>query len=265
MKLNIVPARNGLTWVKLGITTFFRQPLALAGLFFLYMAAMWGLAQIPLVGSAISALLVPATTLGMMAAAQQAASGKFPMPTVLLSAFRAGRERARAMLMLGLLYGAGWFASITLASLISPQPAAADATSAAGQAQLAGFYLMVSLFSLPLSVLFWHAPALVHWHGVAPVKSLFFSMVACFRNAGAFLVFGLVWVAVFLAAISASTLIAVAIGGQPMVERVFFPVIMLLAAMFSTSIYFSFRDSFVDGEAPTPESPHDATHPGRPN
>ncbi len=29
MKLNIVPARTGLVWVKLGVSTFFRQPLAL--------------------------------------------------------------------------------------------------------------------------------------------------------------------------------------------------------------------------------------------
>ena len=108
------------------------------------------------------------------------------------------------------------------------------------------------LFSLPLSILFWHAPALVHWHGVAPVKSLFFSMVACFRNVGAMLVFGLVWSALFLATVSASTLLAVAIGGPSMVERVFFPLLMLLAAMFSTSIFFSFRDSFVTDEAPTP-------------
>jgi hypothetical protein len=24
---------------------------------------------------------------------------------------------------------------------------------------------------LPLSLLFWHAPGLVHWHGVPPVKA----------------------------------------------------------------------------------------------
>jgi hypothetical protein len=252
MKLNIVPARTGLTWVRLGITTFFKQPLALAGLFFLYVAAMWVLAQIPLLGSAISALLVPATTLGMMVAAQQAANGKFPMPTVLLSAFRVGRERANAMLLLGVLYAAVWFTAITVAGMISPLPTAQEATTAAGQGQLRGFYLVVSLFSLPLSVLFWHAPALVHWHGVAPVKSLFFSMVACFRNFGALFVFGMVWCAVLLGAISASTLIAVAIGGASMVERVFFPLLMLLAAMFSTSLYFTFRDSFVADDAPTP-------------
>ena len=40
MKLRNVPAGTGLQWVKLGIQTFFRQPLALSGLFFMFMAAV---------------------------------------------------------------------------------------------------------------------------------------------------------------------------------------------------------------------------------
>ena len=256
MKLNIVPARTGLTWVKLGVTTFFKQPLALAGLFLLYMAAMFLLAQIPLVGSAISAILMPATALGMMVAAQQATSGKFPMPTVLISAFRVGRERARAMLFLGVLYALGWFTAITLAGLISPLPAAQETATAVGQGQLAGFYLLVTLLSLPLTILFWHAPALVHWHHVPPLKSMFFSLVAFFRNFGAFLVFGLAWSALFLTTFSAVALLALAVGGPPLVERVLLPVLLLLAAMFSTSIYFTFRDSFVeDDPLPPGETP----------
>ena len=50
MKLNIVPARTGLTWVKLGAVTFLRQPLALTGLFFMYMAAVLVISQVPLLG-----------------------------------------------------------------------------------------------------------------------------------------------------------------------------------------------------------------------
>jgi hypothetical protein len=39
--------------------------------------------------------------------------------------------------------------------------------------------LVTMALYLPISLLFWHAPALVHWHGISPVKSLFFSLVAC--------------------------------------------------------------------------------------
>ena len=40
MKLNIVPPRTGLAWVRAGMRTFLRQPLALSGLFFMYMAVV---------------------------------------------------------------------------------------------------------------------------------------------------------------------------------------------------------------------------------
>ena len=38
MKLNVVPALTGVIWVRLGIKTFWRQPVALSGLFFMFMA-----------------------------------------------------------------------------------------------------------------------------------------------------------------------------------------------------------------------------------
>ena len=50
MKLNIVPARTGILWVKLGVQTFLKQPLALTGLFFMYMAAVLLISQIPFLG-----------------------------------------------------------------------------------------------------------------------------------------------------------------------------------------------------------------------
>ena len=50
MKLQLVPARTGFTWIKLGIRTFLRQPLALTGLFFMFMAAMTLVSKLPLIG-----------------------------------------------------------------------------------------------------------------------------------------------------------------------------------------------------------------------
>ena len=91
MKLNIVPARTGLQWVKAGIRTFLQQPMALTALFFLLMAFMSMATVIPLIGAAIALALLPLSTLAMMVAAEDAAQGKRPMPTVLVSAWRAGR------------------------------------------------------------------------------------------------------------------------------------------------------------------------------
>jgi len=101
MKLHIHPARQGLIWVKQGVRTFFRQPLALSGLFFIFMALMSLLSLVPVLGNALALALLPAATLGLMAATQVVTQGEFPKPMVLLSGFRAGRKELRSMLVLG--------------------------------------------------------------------------------------------------------------------------------------------------------------------
>ena len=59
MKLHIVPARQGILWVKLGMRTFFRQPLALTGLFFIFMAAMSVISMVPVIGNVLALALLP--------------------------------------------------------------------------------------------------------------------------------------------------------------------------------------------------------------
>src|SRR5450830_1585930 len=108
MKLNLVPARTGAVWVKLGMKTFFKQPLALAGLFFMFMALMSVATMVPLLGLPLAMTLLPAITLGMMAASREATQGRFPMPLILLSGFRAGPVKLRAMLTMGGIYAAGF-------------------------------------------------------------------------------------------------------------------------------------------------------------
>ena len=69
MKLKIVSARTGIVWVRLGIQVYFKQPLALTGLFFLFMATLSVLNLVPVLGSVASLMLLPALGLGLMAAA----------------------------------------------------------------------------------------------------------------------------------------------------------------------------------------------------
>ena len=60
MKLNIVPARTGITWVKLGFKTFWQQPLAMSGLFFMFMALLSVATLVPFIGAALALALLPA-------------------------------------------------------------------------------------------------------------------------------------------------------------------------------------------------------------
>ncbi len=256
MKLNIVPARAGIQWVKLGIQTFFKQPLALSGLFFMFMAIMSIATLVPLIGGALALALLPAATLGLMAATQEASRGKFPMPSVLISAFRAGQQRLQSMMVLGGLYAVGFLLVMAISALFDGGQFAmlyllggkiTREMLLAPEFQLA-MWVAMALY-LPLSLLFWHAPALVHWHGVPPLKSLFFSLVACFRNFWAFTVFALVWIAVFMLVGLVLTTLGAVIGSPDMVALLMMPAALVMAAMFFTSIYFTFRDSFASSDA----------------
>jgi hypothetical protein len=259
MKLNILPARTGITWVKLGIQTFFKQPLALAGLFFMYMAAAKLASLIPFIGVVLALAIMPAATLGLMAATLEATKGRFPMPAILVSAFRAGQQRGRAMMVLGFLHAAACLLIVSVVPLFLEVPASRES---ALTPEMQGVMLLMMALYLPISVLFWHAPALVHWHGVTPVKSLFFSAVVCFRNAGAYVMFGLTWMVVLMVTGLAVNLLAGLLASPEAAAALLMPAALLMAAMFSTSLYFTFRDSFDASPIDDPDNTDNNPTPG---
>ena len=67
---------------------------------------------------------------------------------------------------------------------------------------------------------------------------------ACTRNWRALTVYGLAWVGVFSVAVLVVTLVAVVLGNPAFAALAMFPVALLMMAMFFTSLYFTFRDSF---------------------
>jgi hypothetical protein len=251
VKLNIVPARTGFLWVKLGVQTFLRQPLALSGLFFLYFMVLTLLSVIPVIGVVISLAIVPASTLGFMAATRQVNEGRFPLPTVLLTAFRAGQQRFRAMLVLGFIFAIAFLAINLLVSVAMPMPPLpekADMRTVMAMPEYRTMALVTTALMMPLYLVFWHAPALVHWHGVSPVKSLFFSTVAVLRNFKAMLAYGAGWFGVMLAGMLVIGLAqAVSVF---LASALLLPYVLIVFTMFFASIYFTFRDSFVAQEGP---------------
>jgi len=260
MRFQIVTPRAGTQWVREGLRAFGRQPMVFFSLFMLFMTAVALLSRFPLVGGVLAVMLAPAMTLALMAATEQTARHsigpvKAPTATVFLAALQAVRDRARALALLGVLYAAGVLAVGALATLITGDPFAQafteDGTPKPEVIQSAGFQMALLLrmaLYVPVALAFWHAPALVHWHGVPPVKSLFFSLVTCLRNIGAMALFVFMWVGVLLVAsiglsLAATLLMAVtgagALGVAAMVGGSF-----VLSAMFFASTWFSFRDSF---------------------
>jgi hypothetical protein len=252
MKLQVVPARTGAQWVRQGIRTFWKQPIALSGLFFMFMALMSVCSLLPVIGSFVALMLLPAASLGLMSATREVDLGKFPMPMVLLSGFRTGSEGKRNMLILGLLYALGFVGVMGVSMLLDGGDFAKlylvggslDSDTLMKPEFQNAMWLSLLLY-MPLSAVFWHAPALVHWHKVPAMKSLFFSTVACLSNWRAFLVFGLLWSFIFLLTALVITLVASLMGDNELASLSLLPAMLMLAAMFFCSTYYSFRDSFV--------------------
>ena len=259
MKLNIVPARQGLQWVTWGLRTFIRQPLALTGLFFLFAATMSLLSLIPVLGNIVALSLLPAFTLGLMAATKEVLDGKFPRPLVMFAAFREGPQKRSAMMTLGALYTGGFLLVLGLTALFDGGKFAKLYMLGGSVTQEllndGGFRtaaMAAVVLYLPLSMMFWHAPALVHWQGVTPVKSLFFSLVACFRNMWAFTLYGLAWGIVFMVGGMLVASIAALFGSAEAVTATLMPTALLMAAMFFSSILFTYRDCFDFSTGDTP-------------
>ncbi|MDB5730672.1 MAG: hypothetical protein JWQ03_567 [Variovorax sp.] len=258
MKLNLVPARTGVAWAQQGVRTFIRQPLLFFSLFMLFMTVAAFVSLLPVIGGALGLMVIPAMTLALMVATEQVSAAQLAhirvaTPLAFVAALAAVRQRARPLALLGLMFALGVFAAMWLASLFDNDPLQRafqpDGKPDLEVMQSASFQMAIWLrlaFYAPISLLFWHAPALAHWHDVPPVKSLFFSWVACFRNVGAMTLFGLTWLGVSLVASMllglAATLLRVAGGGFGAAAIVGGS--LALTAMFFCTNWFIFRDSF---------------------
>ena len=251
MKLNVVPAKTGSLWVRQGIRAFWKQPLALTGLFFMFMASMSILSIVPVLGGFLALMLLPAASLGLMAATREVDLAKFPMPLILIAGFRTGADGKKNMVVLGLIYALCFVGVMGLSTLVDGGDFAQlylvggtlDAETVMEPDFQNAMWLSMMLY-LPLSLVFWHAPALTHWHGVPVGKSLFFSTVACLSNWRAFLVFGVMWTGIFLGTTLIITLIGSLIGDGEFAAMALLPAMLMLASMFFSSTYYSFKDCF---------------------
>lgn len=271
MKLNIVPAKRGLTWVHMGMQTFFKKPLPLMAIFFLFMLAVTLLGSVHVIGLVISLIIMPAATAGLIAAGSNAYLNQEVSPRLLFVAFFASNPIRKNMLILGVFYAIGvglcvaatqWIDDGAIARMYLTGKMSAEA---AQQAEFLPALLVFMLSYCVVSMAFWHAPALVLWLQVPPIKSLFFSLVACWRNLGAFCLYALGWFVLIVLVVLLSSLLGMLAGGGSAVSMVILPMTLLLTAMGMYSIHATVRDCFdssspTEASGPTPPE-EDPTHP----
>ncbi len=264
LRLQTVPAQRGALWVRHGFKVFFSQPLAYMGLFGVFLMGMLLAQIIPWFGSLLFLASLPLLTLAFILATQQVIQGKFPGPRVFLAPFQGERSRTRALWQLGLIYAAAMFFIAWVRAMIDGgrtdalqiSIAEGTATPESVAALMADARMQLSVFwfagmALLLAIPFWHAPALVHWGGHSALKSLFFSTVACWRNKGAFLVYGITWLGAVMAFTMLSSLLFSLVGQPQWAALAMMPAVLTFSVVFYASLYFTFFDCFEVEAAPS--------------
>ncbi len=257
LTLLLVPTRQGLQWVRDGLRIFFKRPLAMAGLFAVFMFVALVLALVPLLGPVLLLGFLPLATLAFMLASQAVTNGRFPLPTIATVPLRTDNKRRFALLQVGFAYALASFVIMALSDAVDGGKfAALQAAMSKGRegsttvsALLAdpqlqfGVAVRLGLAGL-LSVPFWHAPALVHWGGQGVLQALFSSTIACWRNKGAFFLYAVTWAAALGLFGFVVNFIGLVFGVPQMVSVVAIPAALLFSTMFYASLYFTFVDCF---------------------
>lgn len=284
LHLQSVPPRNGLLWVRHGLKVLQRKPIALVGLFAVFLLVSSLLQLIPLLGQLVVLCALPLVSLAFMLASHQVLQSHTPTAAVFVQPLQLTRERRVAQLQLGLLYAvstiavmflAHWLDGGALTRAIEQVASAGDKAdpkaieAAAGDPALTFGVSLRLLFTGLISIPFWHAPALIHWGGQGVLQALFSSSLGVWRNKGAFALSGLAWVGLTFGTVMVLTIVGLLIGLGNFLPYVLIPVGMALTTAFYCSMYFTFIDCFMFGAPrdlpidapPTVQPPHDPQDP----
>jgi len=255
MKLRIVPASQGLVWLRNGLLTCWQQSIGFLGLMGLITSAALLLLAVPVLGALVVMGAMPAVWMGFMLASRRVVGGQRVTPGVLLEPVRNPDAPKKEWLKLGAAYVAAMIVVMQVADLLGPgtealrqaQEDAKDVMDLIGNPQFQVDLLWRWALTLPVSLVFWHTPALVMWGRIPVGKALFFSAVASWRNLTAFALYALGWagVAIFMAMVIRT--VAMVIPVPAIAEILAVMMGMWTAGAFYASLYFTVVDCF---EAP---------------
>lgn len=253
MQARIVETRKGALWLADGWRLFRAAPLGWLALVFAYWIIMTLASVVPIIGVAAASVMVPAFSVGFMAAAR-AASRRGPVELGLL--FEGFRHHRNSQLILGVIYFACLGLLLAATTLVDEGALATwmltgkrpDEETLQSDDFL-GALLLAAVLYAPVLMMFWFAPPLAAWHGIAPVKALFFSFFACLLNWRPFLAYGAVS-AVFALALPLLLLFVLMLASFKIAAMsLVFPLLLVLLPTLFASFYASYRDIF--GVEPT--------------
>lgn len=249
MQAAILPIHAGWFWIQQGYRICRSQPLAM---FFWSMTL--GLLitfsyLIPLLGQMALIIATPSLTFMTLSACRRITDGQ-PMQLGMWSEPLRDANVRKRLIVLGLAYlgcciAGGVIATVPFLDSLTVALEGQDEINELALLQaMRAPMLTFGIIYILISMLFWHAPALIGWHGVPMKQALFFSMVACWRNKWAFLLYGISWGAIFFAVQMAGVLLTL-IGLSPaVVQLLMTPVNIAVAAVLYASFYPAYISVF---------------------
>jgi hypothetical protein len=253
MKLRLVKASQGLVWVRQGLLACKQQPLGYIGLLGLMgMAAILLMAVPARIGSLLVVGVMPVAWMAFMLATRRVMTGQRVSPSVLVEVFRAPPATRTDFLVLGACYIAATVGVIALAAWLGPDADQIDEITSKTEDMAEVLanplvqqdMLIRMLLTLPVSLVFWHTPALILWGHVPVGKALFFSAVASWRNLGAFVLYGLGWGGIVIMLGLLDRALAALVPVPALIDGVAMIAGMGLASAFYASLYFTVVDCF---------------------
>lgn len=249
MQAASLPFVSGWLWIRDGYKLFISQPMAM--LFWSLMAGLLITSSylVPIFGQMALIAATPLLTFITLSACKHIAAGR-PMQLPMWIEPVRDRDTRRPLIALGMAYltvclAAGFFATLPFMTGLK---ASIDDQGVLNEKMLIdamqGPLITFGLLYVLISMLFWHAPALIGWHKIKMRQALFFSMVACWRNKGPFLVYGLSWGAIFFSLQLIAEFLA-AIGLSPGASQVLLtPANIIMAAVLYCSFYPAYVSVF---------------------
>lgn len=273
MQTRILPAARGVAWLAEGFRLYRRNPPLLTFLTMAYLALALIFSRIRFLG-ALLPLAMP-TLIVLVANVCRTMDRVLPLSRAdgidaLRRSLAAGlREQRGPLLRLGMLQLCGTLIVVLLDQILPGGDVEAlfvnkDGVLAPAEGVGAIDILLPVLrlfsISLPLVLAFWFAPMLTAWNAIPPVKSLFFSLVAVWRNWRPFLSYGAV--ALLAGALLPGLLLLVAgvlpaVVGEVLSSAVSMLLLLVFAPVLMTGSYLSYVDVF--GAFGSPAAGNDRT------
>jgi len=260
MEIRIVKAGRGWQWIKEGVALFQKSPLHWVLFVSVLFVAIKVLLLIPLLGLVVM-LAIPVLLVGMMEGCRALEYGKPLAFGYLLSGFvrntaalvtLGGISLAGNLLLLLIISGIGGDAIMAVMKFaaqnkVTPENVheIREAASKATFSVLLGWAL-----SIPLLMALWFAPLLAYFNNMKPLRSMLYSLAACWRNMPAFLLYG----AVLFAALMLVTPISMA-------ARMLDLGLWLLAPILIPTVYAGYKDIFDINETAGGVPPVESSNP----